>query len=189
MLSAFQLKSAYGSLLFRLLCRVKTQPAGLVYSSTPYSAEHKQAIIEALKESHKDEEIFHREEIQRLVKRAEALKNRLSKIYIDKLDGIIDNDFWAEKNNEWTLEHAKILQEINAHEKANINYMQQGVKFLELLENLYSQYIQLKTEEKSKMLQFIFSNFSIDGQNVRYDYNRPFDIFAEGLSCTIKWAR
>lgn len=153
------------------------------------TSEHKQAIITALKDSHKDAEIFHREEVKRLTKNAEMLRNRISKIYLDKLDGLIDDEFWAEKNNEWRLEHARILQDIKAHDKASINYMQQGVKLVELLENLYTQYIQLESREKAKLLKFIFSNFLIDGQNIHYDYNRPFDIFAKGLSCTIKWAR
>ena len=113
------------------------------------------------------------------------LRNRISKIYLDKLDGLIDDEFWAEKNNEWRLEHARILQDIKAQTRASINYMQQGVKLVELLENLYTQYIQLESSEKAKLLKFIFRNFSTDGQNVHYDYNRPFDIFAKGLSCTI----
>ena len=66
--------------------------------------------------------------------------------------------------------------------------MKKCLNFLELLENLYLQYIQLDKPEKKEMLQIIFQNFSIDGQNIHYDYNRPFDIFAKGLSCTIKWA-
>ena len=151
--------------------------------------EHKQAIITALKDSYKDAEIFHREEVKRLTKNAEMLRTRISKIYLDKLDGLIDDKFWAEKNNEWTLEQARILQDIKAHDKASINYMQQGVKLVELLENLYTQYIQLETEEKVKLLNFIFQNFLIDGQNISYEYKIPFDIFAKGLSCTIKWAR
>lgn len=74
----------------------------------------------------------------------------MSKLYLDKLDGNISNDFWADKNNEWALEHARIMQHIDAHAKANINYMREGSELLELLENLYTQYIQLEVAEKQK---------------------------------------
>lgn len=111
----------------------------------------------------------------------------MSKLYLDKLDGNVTDDFWAEKNNEWTLEHAAILQKIDAHSKANINYMRQGSELLELLENLYLQYIQLDECEKQKMLNYIFSNFLVDGRNIRYDYKKPFDLFAKGLSCSLIW--
>lgn len=149
--------------------------------------EHKNNIIITLKESHKDEQKFNQEELLKLNKRAETLRNRMSKLYLDKLDGNITNDFWADKNNEWTLEHARIMQEIDAHSKANINYMRQGGELLELLENLYLQYIQLDNDEKQKMLNYIFSNFLIDGQNVHYEYKKPFDLFAKGLSCSLNW--
>ena len=112
---------------------------------------------------------------------------RLSKIYIDKLDGKITDEFWEEKHNEWTMEHAKVLQMIEAHAKAEHNYMVEGAKLVELLENLYSRYIQLNDEKKSMVIKIIFSNFFIDARNVRYEYNRPFDIFAKGLSCTLDW--
>ena len=150
--------------------------------------QHKKAIVEALKESHKDEEEYNKSEILRLTNRAEVLRSRLSKIYVDKLDGKISEDFWVEKNNEWTLEHAKILREIEAHSKANVNYMAQGANLVELLENLYTHYIELDDTEKTKILKYIFSNFLIDGRNVSYEYEKPFDIFAKGLSRLLNWA-
>lgn len=143
--------------------------------------------MEALKESHKDEEEYNKSEILRLTNRAEVLRSRLSKIYVDKLDGKISEDFWVEKNNEWTLEHAKILREIEAHSKANVNYMAQGANLVELLENLYTHYIELDDTEKTKILKYIFSNFLIDGRNVSYEYEKPFDIFAKGLSRLLNW--
>lgn len=151
--------------------------------------EHKRNILTALKDVHEDEQKYNKEELDKLNKRAETLRNRMSKLYLDKLDGNITDDFWAEKNNEWTLEHAAILQKIDAHSKANINYMRQGSELLELLENLYLQYIQLDECEKQKMLNYIFSNFLVDGRNIRYDYKKPFDLFAKGLSCSLKWRR
>lgn len=149
--------------------------------------EHKRAIVEALKESHKDEEAYNKAEILRLTQRAETLRSRMSKIYIDKLDGNITEDFWAEKHNEWTLEHAKVLQEIEAHSRANVNYLRQGAELVELLENLYTHYLGLDDTEKTKILKYIFSNFLIDGRNVRYEYEKPFDIFAKGLSRLLNW--
>ena len=68
---------------------------------------HKQAIITALKAAHGEEGKYNEAEIKRLENRAETIRSRLSKIYLDKLDGVITQDFLQEKHNEWTLEHAK----------------------------------------------------------------------------------
>ena len=148
---------------------------------------HKEAVVTALKASHEDESRYNKMETERLNKRAETLRMRLSKIYIDKLDGKITDEFWEEKHNEWTMEHAKVLQMIEAHAKADYNYTAEGARLVELLENLYSRYIQLNDEKKSEVIKIIFSNFFIDARNIRYEYNRPFDIFAKGLACTLDW--
>ena len=150
--------------------------------------EHRKAIIEALKDCHTEQQAYNTEEINRLNKQAETIRNRLSKIYLDKLDGKITEEFWQNKNNEWTLEHAAIRQKLEAFEKANVNYMQQADSLVELLENLYTSYLQLPNSEKTKILKTVFSNFLIDGENISYDYRKPFDIFAKGLSCSLNWS-
>ncbi len=65
--------------------------------------------------------------------------------------------------------------------------MQQADSLVELLENLYTSYLQLPNSEKTKILKTVFSNFLIDGENISYDYRKPFDIFAKGLSCSLNW--
>ena len=149
--------------------------------------EHKQAIIAALKAAHSEESKYNEAEIKRLMNRAEVIRSRLSKIYLDKLDGVITQDFWQERHNEWTLEHAKVMQLIQAHSAANANYMAEASELVELLENLYSRYIQLNADEKGEVVKIIFSNFFIDGSNVCYDYKKPFDIFVKGLSRSLDW--
>ena len=141
-----------------------------------------------MKEFHEDEQMFTEQETDRLNKRANALKNRLEKIYLDKVDGKITEEFWEEKHNEWTLEHAAIRQKLEAYEQASVNYMIEASKLVELLENLYSRYIQLNADEKGEVVKIILSNFFIDGLKVRYEYKKPFDIFAKGLSCSLDWA-
>ncbi|UKI40521.1 MAG: hypothetical protein L6V95_10065 [Candidatus Melainabacteria bacterium] len=61
--------------------------------------------MEALKESHKDEEEYNKSEILRLTNRAEVLRSRLSKIYVDKLDGKISEDFGLRKitSGRWSM--------------------------------------------------------------------------------------
>lgn len=148
---------------------------------------HKAAIVTALKESHVDEEKYNKEQIAILTQKIESLKSRISRLYTDKLDGVIEKEFWQEKDNEWRYELARLSSKIEAHNKADKNYMNKGVELLELLENLYPRYLQQNSAEKSKLIKTIFQNFFVDGQNIEYDYKKPFDIFAEGLSCSLDW--
>lgn len=117
------------------------------------------------------------------------LRNRINKLYTDKLDGVITENFWQAKNNEWVHEHSRISEDIERHIKANSSYMQEGLKWLELTENLYPLYLQQNNDEKAKMLKIVCSNFLLLGGNVRYTYEKPFDILAKGLNHTITLGR
>ncbi len=152
------------------------------------TSEHKEALLTALKEIHVDADKFNKEQIAKLQQKNENLRARISRLYTDKLDGVITEEFWEEKHNEWQYELAKTLNKIEAHTKANKNYIEKGVELLELLENLYPRYLQKNIAEKRDLTKIIFSNFFIDGENISYEYKKPFDIFAEGLSCLLNWA-
>ena len=81
-----------------------------------------------------------------------------------------------------------LLRKIDTNNNANHDYMELGIKLLELVENLYLRYISLSDIEKSKTLKIIFQNFYLDGQNVGYTYKKPFNSFVEGASCLKWWA-
>ncbi len=150
---------------------------------------HKQAIIKALKESHIEEQRYHKEQIKTLQTTCEKLKNRISALYTDKLDGLIDSDLYKIKNEEWTMEHARLKSVIESHENANNSYMNEGIRILELAQNLYSQYLCQNDEEKVKLVKIVSSNFVLNGPKISYEYKKPFDILAKGLSYQIKLGR
>lgn len=155
--------------------------------SVQITPEHKLILADALKSSFKDEQVYHKEQITKLNTSCEKLRNRISQLYTDKLDRIISADMWKEKNNEWAMEHTRLNSLIEKHMKANKNYMEQANIIFELLENLYLKYIEQNDEEKRNLLKIVSSNFLLDGEKLSYEYKKPFDIFAKGLSCQLKW--
>ena len=58
-------------------------------------------LVEALKESHYDEKVYHENMIRNLQAKYNKLQNRVDKAYVDKLDGVITEDFFLQKINEW----------------------------------------------------------------------------------------
>ena len=109
-------------------------------------------------------------------------------LHTDKLDGVITEEFWAEKHNEWNNELSMLLRKIDTNNNANHDYMELGIKLLELVENLYPRYLGQSIEQKVETLKIIFQNFYLDGQNAGYTYKKPFNSFVEGTSC-LKWWR
>ena len=75
-----------------------------------------------MKASHEDESRYNKSETERLNKRAETLRMRLSKIYIDKLDGKITDEFWEEKNIQWHAEKDKLVNKLQTLNKSSQNF-------------------------------------------------------------------
>ena len=144
--------------------------------------EQKDWVIKALKESNKDEQEFHKEKIRKLNIECEKWRERINQIYLDKLDAKITEEFWREKHVAWTKELKGIQELIDAYDKANEGYLEFGVQFLNVANKAKDLYIKQCMEEKSNFLKMILSNCTLKEGILHWEYKRPFDIFANGLS-------
>ena len=89
-------------------------------------------ISSVLAESFKDEQRYTKERINSLNTQKQKPRERIDKIYLDKLDGKISEDFWPDRYNKWTQDLFAIQNAITAHEKTNINFIEMGTKFLKI---------------------------------------------------------
>ena len=85
-------------------------------------------VREALRESHADEKREHEEAIARLQAEYNRLQDRIDAMYVDKLDGQIDADFFDRKAGEWRDEQSRCLRDIERHQNANQSYLDEGVQ-------------------------------------------------------------
>jgi len=87
--------------------------------------------VSTIKESHQNEKQCPNEQIANLQKQCNKIQQRLDTMYIDKLDGRIDQDFHDRKRFEWQNELDDIFRKIERHSKANRAYFDDGIKLLE----------------------------------------------------------
>ena len=87
---------------------------------------------EALYASHADQRREHQVAIERLRAEHQRLGDRISAMYIDKLDGRIGGDLYDRMAAEWREEQRRLHREIDRHETAEHSYMDEGVQILEL---------------------------------------------------------
>lgn len=144
--------------------------------------EHRNWIIEALKQSLEDQNKFAEEKITSFNAQKKRIRERLEKLYIDKLDGNISTEFWLEKHTQWNNELETIQIVLNSHEKSSSKYLEEGIKILELCTNAYSLYSLQTPDEKVKLLKTLLSNLTLKAGKVSYTYKKPFDILAKGLA-------
>jgi hypothetical protein len=88
--------------------------------------------------------------------------------------------------NEWREEQGKIRSKIERHENAYRNYLDEGIKLLELSQRTYFLYEKQDSHQKARLLKIIQSNCTWDGVTICLTYRKPFDILAK-LSESEKW--
>jgi hypothetical protein len=139
-------------------------------------------VTEGLRQSHEDEQREHEEAIARLQAEYARLQKRIEAMYIDKLDGRVGGAFYEAKSSEWRAEQRKIRDSIERHENANETYMDEGVAILELASRAAELFEKQEPREKRRLLNFVLSNSTWDGETLVPEFRQPFDMIAVATS-------
>ena len=122
------------------------------------------------------EEAIRKQQDERLRQRLSAVRQRLDKAYLDKLDGKITEEFWSRKSAEWTSEEQQVLSALQGLEQAKPERMLDAMRTLELANKAYFLYLKQEPAEKAKLLKMVLLNCGIDATTVYPTYRKPFDL-------------
>lgn len=136
-------------------------------------------VRDALHASHADERREHGEAIKRLQTEYKRLQERINAIYVDKLDGIVDADFFEKMSTQWRAEQNRCQREIDQHQNAEKSYMDESVQILELARNAERLFERQEPRQQRRLLNFLLSNCSWKGGEVVATFNQPFDLLSE----------
>ncbi len=139
-------------------------------------------VTKALRQSHDDTKRHHNEATARLHTEYDRLQTRIDAMYVDKLDGRIDLAFFDRKACEWRKEQALLLRSIEEHQAANQNYLEEGVRLLELAQRAHKLFQEQEPREKRRLLNFILSNCSWKGGELTAVFRQPFDLLVDANS-------
>jgi site-specific DNA recombinase len=135
-------------------------------------------IVEALHQSHADEKRFREDAIIRLQEEQSKIQNRLDRLYDDRLDGFIEPDFFERKSREWRQTQKRLADQITEYQEAAHDYVQDGIRLLELSKIAYFLYKQKDSSEKRKLLNFVCSNSIWKDHTLTATFRQPFDLLA-----------
>lgn len=141
-------------------------------------------IRKALKESHQDEVEYYTNAISELNKRSAKLKARMSKLYDDKLDGTIDENFYETKFSEYSKEREKIETQIAQFGKSDIKYYEVGTAIYDLSQKSRDVYLKAPLDKKRKLLRLVFSEMRLDEETLSYEFTEPFRLLSEAVFAT-----
>jgi DNA invertase Pin-like site-specific DNA recombinase len=139
-------------------------------------------VIDALKESSQDKDEFRRTEIKRLQAEYEKIETHIRRLYDDRLNGIVDENFWKFKYNELKSRLTSIKQSLAEHDIANFNYLEDGIRLLELSQKAHGLYIRRESFKQRKMLDILLSNCVLTNGKVEVEFREVFKSLADGAA-------
>ncbi len=136
-------------------------------------------IVAALHKSHVDERKEHDEAVKRLQTEYDRLTQRLSSMYVDKLDGRIDNAMYDKMSAEWRKDQDRCLREIGWHQTAERSYVDEGVMLLTLAKDAQRLFEKQPPADKRRLLNFVLSNSTWRDGELRATFRQPFNLIDE----------
>ncbi len=127
-----------------------------------------------LKESHQDEVKFREDALRNLNNTFGQTRNRLDKVYDDKLDGFIDEETYHRKREELLGQQADITDQIKKHTIADEKYVDFGCLVLDVANRASEIYQVRKPEEKKYLCNLVFSNLFLADKTVKFSLNTIF---------------
>lgn len=109
----------------------------------------------------------------------DRLQKRIDAMYVDKLDGRIDEGFYKRMRAQWRDEQDRCERDIERHRTADDSYMDQGSQILNLAQNAHRLFAARPAKEKRSLLNFLLSNCTWKRGSLTVEFKEPFDMLAE----------
>lgn len=101
----------------------------------------------------------------------------------------ISKESYAVKDSEFELKKFELKQKIAKLEQPDARLDKAIDKVLNFGQNSFDIFKSSKTEEKRQILNIVFSNFLLDGENVEISMTKIYNLLSEIGGCQSWWAQ
>jgi DNA invertase Pin-like site-specific DNA recombinase len=129
-----------------------------------------------------DERKTHEDAIARLQREHQRVQDRIEAMYVDKLDGRIDSEFYDRKATEFRAEQARIMGDIEGHRAAMQGYIDQGDHLRELAARAAELFEAQPAAEKRKLLEYVVSGCRWKAGELEPVFREPFGMLIPGVN-------
>ena len=123
-------------------------------------------IIQVAKDLVQCETEFAETSMNEIHHKIQLLKRRLSQLYTDRCDGMVDDETYLNKRNEWQMELDKCLVKYEKINNASDGFVESVENLSNLCKNAPQRYLNQSQEEKRKLMNLVMSNPVFDGSNL-----------------------
>jgi DNA invertase Pin-like site-specific DNA recombinase len=131
-------------------------------------------VADVMQDGHADERKAREDAIARLQSEHQRVQGRIEAMYVDKLDGRIDNEFFDRKAADFRAEQVRIMSDIETHQHANQTYIEEGVRLLALAHRAPIMFADQPPAEKRKLLDCVVSSCHWKNGELEPVYREPF---------------
>ena len=132
-----------------------------------------------------DEQEFHKQEILRINKEMEECKDILKKMYLDQVNNVLDYDLWVNLKNEYEVKLSRLNVELQKHNIANTNFLDAGLKILDVCQKATLPSSELSPEEIAQLIRETYLSATVKNKKVKILFKEPF----AGIEDLIKHAQ
>ena len=120
-------------------------------------------------------------------KELDKVQNRLSKMYDDKLDGVIDDELYHQKFKEMKIRQQEIMSKMQKHVKADEAFHITANTVLNLASRARQLFESSEVDEKRQLLNFVFQNLALEGEKLAHTLREPFSLIMNMKACPSGW--
>lgn len=136
-------------------------------------------LTQELKRIHENKSLFHQENLKKLQKDYDILEDRTSKMYDDKLDGLISEELYLKKVKEYKVKQRDILIQIEDHTNADENFYITAPKILNLANRALEIFESSEVKEKRALVNLLLQNPLLSGRKLSFSLRSPFYMIAK----------
>ena len=145
-------------------------------------------LKKALKESHQDEVQYHNSTVGELETRYEAVSRRMDKLYDDKPDEKINQEFYNRKFKQYSNEKDELTKTIKRHSTASTGYINFDTNLYELSQRAREIYLTAKNkdmlDEQRALIRLVFAKLTLNEGKLTWEYSKAFRILSEAVDQT-----
>lgn len=121
-----------------------------------------------------DEQEYHKSEVERINTETEQCKEILKKMYLDQVNGVLDYAMWVNLKNEYEIKLSRLNADLQKHTIANTNFLDTGLKILDLCSKASLPATELSEEEVAQIVRATYLNVTINNKKVKMVFKEPF---------------
>lgn len=140
-----------------------------------FTEEMQQDIIAIAKELVLSENEFAKKSMEELHNKIQLLKRRLSKLYTDRCDGMVDDETYLNMRNQWQLELDKSMVKYEKINNASNDFVENIENLSNLCKSAPDMYLKQTQDEKRNLMNLVMSNPIFDVSKLVFAIHPAFE--------------